>query len=479
MEAFPEIFCIVDTETTGMRAAFSRIIDIGIIRVEHGKVVKRYQTLLNPGVSLPSFITNITSLTDEDLSGAPTFSEVALEIQELLEGAVFVAHNVSFDYNFVQSEFERAGILWKATKLCSVNLSRALFPKEKTHNLDAIISRFSISISERHRALPDAEAVFSFFQIISKTLPQELISASLEQVLDQTTLRRSSSELSDNPGVYFFYGENQELLYVGKSKHIRTRVRSHFSGKGTGKEKRIQSETSLIETKETSGELSALLLESHLIKETSPLYNKALRKRKKLVIAKEIVNDQGYIGVELQSTMDITSDVSTLGVFRTMYQAKKKLEELASEYKLCQKICGLEKASGSCFAYQLRKCNGACLGKELGTEHNKRLQEAFAKRRMRSWPYSGPILITEQKTENSGTVFIINNWVLESAYTYKEGSYEPFLEQRQSFDYDTYKILARYILDDKNRKHITTLSSSEYKRYQSELTQTHDDIVYI
>lgn len=479
MKSFPDTFCIVDTETTGMRAAFSRIIDIGIIRVENGKVVKRYETLIHPGVSIPWRITSITGLSNEDLAGAPPFEDVALEIEEMLEGAVFVAHNVAFDYSFVQNEFKRIGIAWSAPKLCSVNLSRSLFPKEKAHNLDMIIERFKIKTGTRHRAMPDAEAVLSFFKKLEKETDKELLSSAIEKVLDKSSPRTSASELPDSAGVYFFYGPEQELLYIGKSKHVRTRVRSHFHRTGVGKEKRLQGETSLIQTVKTSGELSALLLEANLIKEEGPLYNRALRNRKKLVIAKESVNAEGYATLSLESTSTIKADNSIVSVFRTMSQAKQKLQTLVREQKLCPKLSGLDKGDKSCFDYQLRKCTGACIGKEESESYNNRLREAFAARRMRHWPYSGPVLITEQEHEDAGTIFIVDNWILKHAYTYEQGAYQPFLKQGSSFDYDTYKILVRYMLDAKNKRNIRTLSNAEYRSHVSHFADTYEDVVYL
>src|SRR4051812_38835718 len=128
MKAFPEVMAIVDTETTGMRPPYSRVIDIGIIRIENGKEVARYQSLINPHTSVPRFISQMTSITDEDLLRAPTFDEIALEVEELLKDAVFVAHNVSFDYAFIKSEFKRLQMNFRAPTLCSASLSRSLFP---------------------------------------------------------------------------------------------------------------------------------------------------------------------------------------------------------------------------------------------------------------------------------------------------------------------------------------------------------------
>ncbi|HEV7121607.1 MAG TPA: exonuclease domain-containing protein, partial [Candidatus Paceibacterota bacterium] len=229
MRAFPRSFVIIDTETTGMRPPFSRVIDLGIIRVEDGTVTERFETLINPGVSIPSYIRRFTSITDEDLQDAPSFEEIALQVEALLKDAVFVAHNAPFDYAFIKSEFRRLDMEFNAETLCSVRLSRALFPKERSHSLESIINRYGIKTHARHRAMPDAQAVWDFFQLIDKTVDAKEIQRAVQAVRQggdspaPRVARDTFAELPDSAGVYFFYGPEQELLYVGKSKHIRTR----------------------------------------------------------------------------------------------------------------------------------------------------------------------------------------------------------------------------------------------------------------
>ena len=169
-----------------MRPGFARVIDIGIIRVEKGQVVERYQTLINPGMSVPSFISGFTGIRDADLVSAPEFEEVALEIERLLKDAVFVAHNAAFDYGFMKAEFARIGMEWGAETLCSVQLSRTLFPKERSHSLDAVITRHSIRILERHRALPDAEAVLQFMQKVNASVKPETLRRAVAKVRSGT-----------------------------------------------------------------------------------------------------------------------------------------------------------------------------------------------------------------------------------------------------------------------------------------------------
>jgi len=492
MKEFPEVFSIVDTETTGMRPPLSRIIDIGIIRVEHGKVVERFQTLLNPGISIPSYIKRFVHIDDEDLQDAPAFEEVALQVHELLKDSVFVAHNAPFDYAFLKSEFGRLDMSFKAETLCSVKLSRALVPKARSHSLDSVIDRYGISLTgQRHRALPDAEAVWEFFKRASNEhAPKDIrlaVARARSGMADASSISGSApsmpaiardtfGDMPDSAGVYFFYGPEQELLYIGKSKHVRTRARAHFHTSENKKEQRIQRETSTVASVRTSGELSALLLEAALIKQQSPLYNRALRKRKLLVTGSRGINGNGYATLELSRTERIDPASGVLGVFRTTTQAKAKLRALAKEYRLCHKLLGLEPGEGACFAHQLKACNGACAGKENTEEYNARFDAAFAERRLKTWPYAGTVMIDEKENAERGTVLFIDNWALLGAYRYDGEEFSSLVEDGMpdGFDYDTYKILARYMLNPRNRRTIRTLSASEYKQAYARATGSYE-----
>lgn len=474
MRAFPDSLVIIDTETSGMRPPFSRIIDIGIIRVEKGEVVERYETLLNPGTSIPGFITRITNLRDEDLQDAPSFEDVALKIEELTKDAVFVAHNVSFDYNFVRSEFGRLSMPFSAETLCSVKLSRALYPSARSHSLDSLIDRHGLRMTERHRALPDAEAVLQFFELVSEEFSEDELRSAIARTR-QSSFRKEKiakdtfTELPDSAGVYFFYGPEQELLYIGKSKHVRTRARSHFHTSKDRKEQKIQAQTELVDSIPTSGELSALILEAALIKAQSPLYNRALRKRRSLVLAKKEMGEDGYARIVLTPAETITPSPDVLAVFRTNAQARASLKKLAKEKKLCAKLMSVEKGAGACFAYQLEACSGVCIGKISAEEHNEVLEAAFAARRLRTWPYKGTVMIDEKEREGSGTVFFIDNWALVGAYRYEDGAYSPFAEDLEKglFDYDTYKILVRYLSSSVNKRNLSILSKAEFKKQRA------------
>ncbi|PIZ64583.1 hypothetical protein CO051_01130 [Candidatus Roizmanbacteria bacterium CG_4_9_14_0_2_um_filter_39_13] len=138
-------YSFVDIETTGTSTRHDRIIEIGILRVENDKIVKKYNQLINPETHVSPFITQITGIIPDDLEDAPTFEIVKDEVYELLRDSIFVAHNVRFDHGFLKNEFKRFDMQFSMKQLCTVRLSRTLFPEHRHHNLDAIIERFNIT----------------------------------------------------------------------------------------------------------------------------------------------------------------------------------------------------------------------------------------------------------------------------------------------------------------------------------------------
>ena len=178
-----DIYTIVDVETTGGSPFLNRIIEVGLVRVEHGEVVNRFSTLVNPGVPIPEFITKLTGIESKDVLAAPTFEEIKDELSGYFEGSVFVAHNAVFDYAFLQKEFGRLGYGFTLDTLCTVKLSRAFYPEEKHHNLSAIIERFSFVCERRHRALDDALVLWDFMQLLQARFPAPEVTSVMERLI--------------------------------------------------------------------------------------------------------------------------------------------------------------------------------------------------------------------------------------------------------------------------------------------------------
>lgn len=469
---------IVDVETTGAASHYHRIIEIAVLRVHRGRLVDRFSTLLDPERTISPFIENLTGIRNKDLQHAPTFRQVKDHIFDLLHGAIFVAHNARFDYSFLREEFEREKINYAAKRLCTMRLSKTLFPEHRKHNLDSIIERFGIMCADRHRAEGDAKALWDFLQKLrdhvdsselKKALGKVLRTPNLPPMLDPALVK----SLPETYGVYVFYDEGGNPLYVGKSVNIRSRVLAHFSGdQDSPKEQALCRQVVDIRAITTSGELGALLLESHLIKRLLPLYNRKSRIHKRLVVMKRTVNEDGYGTVHLEYLRNIrTTDLShLLAIFRTMKQAKDFLWNTAKRYGLCPRILGIEKGNGACSYTQLQICKGACVGAESADSYNTRFNLAFAGKKIMPWPFQGPILIEEKNESGAeGECFLVDNWCLLGCFRYNEGGARPCLtENGYVFDYDGYKILKDYLLKSRREKHIRQLRHEELVQFLPE-----------
>lgn len=466
----PSKLAFVDIETTGGRTSYDRIIEIGIVRVENDQILDTYSTLINPNGHLPPEITTLTGITTADVANAPTFREVAADIITRLKDYTFVAHNVRFDYGFIKAEFARLGAGFSAKHFCTVRLSRALYPTHLKHNLDSLIERFNLTCENRHRALDDALAICSFYHKAKQQITPEVFSEAMKLVLKKPYLpiklgEETLNALPESPGVYIFYSENGAPLYIGKSINIKERVLSHFGGDiHSPLEMKIAQQVTSVETIQTAGELGALFLESRLIKEMLPLYNKMLRRKKELLALKQMTDADGYNRAELeQFTTPSPIELSTLlGFFRSRKQAKDFLSALTKEHQLCEKLLGLEKTSTSCFGYRLDRCKGACLKKEDPLRYNLRFLSAFSKTKVKRWPYPGAIIIEEKnQLTDKMEYFLIDKWCFLG--TVALDSYGSIKETTNDyvFDLDTYKILVRYLNSTKNAKRVRLASMAQ------------------
>jgi DNA polymerase-3 subunit epsilon len=467
----PDKLAFVDIETTGMRSAYDRIIEIGILRVENNKLVKTFHSLFNPESYLPAEITSLTGITARELENAPTFRSMKDEILEVLADCVFVAHNVRFDYSFLMNELRRENITFSSKHFCTVRLSRLLYPSQKRHNLDALIDRFQLRCESRHRAFDDAKVLFDFYQIVQKDFPTDKLASMIKQTMKKPSLplklpQKDLDSLPEKPGVYLFYGENGAPLYIGKSVNIRNRVLSHFSSDiHSPTEMKISQQIESIETITTAGELGALFLESKLIKERLPLYNKMSRIKHELIAIKHQLNKDGYqeVIIEPIKTINIEELSSFLGFCRSRRQAKTFLANITQKYGLCEKLMGLEKTSTSCFAYRLDRCKGACTGKEKSILYNLKFETAFASLKIKTWPFSGPILIEESEFETRKEYFLIDKWCyLGSVIVDNEGNKKADLVNDLVFDLDIYKILKQYMRHPNNLKKIQPVKNGQF-----------------
>lgn len=450
---FKEPVVYVDIETTGGSYRTSQIIEFAAIRVKNDEIVETFSTLINPGSPIPYHITNLTGITTNDVMHAPKFGDVAQQIFSILSGAIFIAHHVRFDYSFIKRQLEINNIHFNPKMLCSVRLSRALYPMERGHGLEAIINRFNIPVNARHRAYDDAEAVIKFLKIARDQHGQEAFEQAARKQLRHLSLppnleTGALDAIPNTPGVYTFADESGLPIYIGKSVTLRKRILSHFSqDTKIDKEMKLSLNTHKISFIETGNELEALLLESQMVKEQLPLYNRQLRRTKKMYILKSEQDANGYQTVKLDyiDTDQLSADRSIYGVYASKMKARGGLENLQKMFDLCPKLLGLEKSSGACFKYQLHKCKGACAGVEPTEVYNTRFETAFERNKIDEWPYSNPIVVEHSNSSTPDKKLVIDNWNVIGELTQAgpgDGSFKPW---KSVFDIDTYKIIRSYL----------------------------------
>lgn len=462
MFQFPTVF--VDIETSGGSWKNSRVIEVAAIRLENGEITDQFQTLINPGGPIPYYITQITGLSDGDVALSPQFAEIAPELFEFMQGAVFVAHNVRFDYSFLRAEFAAAGFDFKPKLLCTVRLSRALYTGVKGHSLQKIIERHGIATDSRHRAMADARAILDFSRLAHAEHGQELFDLAVARQLKTQSMPANLEptaldNIANTPGVYVFEDEAGRPVYVGKSVTLKKRIQSHFSSDTKFvKEMKIAQNTHNVRVIETDNELEALLLESSMVKQLLPVYNRQLRRTTSHAALIKEINNDGYFTVSHQ-TVDLTTldnFEGIYGVFTNRTKAKNKLDDLAKTYQLCPKLLGLEKSKGACFWYQLGKCKGACIGRESASDYNARCEFALERSKIETWPFKTPVAIRFGEALKS---LVVDQWIVRG-YLYEDTDQPTFESITSAFDIDTYRILKRFITSKDGKSLVVPISNS-------------------
>ena len=468
-EDLPQDLVFVDLETTGGSATYDRITEVGLIRLKNGELVEEWSSLVNPECRISAYIEAFTGISNEMVAGAPRFAEIAPIVRQKLEGAVFVAHNARFDYSFLRSEFLRSHVDFSAKVLCTVKLSRRLFPEHARHNLDSVMERHGLACAARHRALGDARVLHDFWSKLRGEVAEPKLTAAVLAVLGAHKLPAHlppglADDLPEGPGVYRFFGEDNHLLYVGKSNSLRTRVCSHFAAQDAQSlDRRLADQVRRVDWLETAGELGAMLREAEWIKTQRPLFNRRGKSNADSYTLRTTASrredgaacpDSSACPVEAVAIagVNLADLTECFGVFHSAKDARKALGDIARAKQLCLKVLKLEDAAESCSAHSAGKCKGACVGKEPLILHNMRLQLALSPLKLKAWPFPGRIALRErgpqhglpewmQRTE----VHVVDQWAyLGTARTEAELAALGTRDSSSAFDVDVYKILLRY-----------------------------------
>lgn len=402
------MYAIIDIETTGGQFNEEGITEIAIYKYDGYEIIDQFISLINPEKTIQPFVVKLTGINNAMLRSAPKFYEIAKRIIEITEDCILVAHNTSFDYRILRTEFNRLGYDFVKPTLCTVELSKKLIPEQPSYSLGKLVRALGIPMSDRHRASGDALATVKLFQLLlAKDTEKEiligLIKAEIKSGLSPKLLDIVES-LPNKTGIYYIHNEKGDLIYIGKSKNIKKRVNQHFTGKNN-KSKKIQAQVYTVTFEETGSELVALLKESEEIKINKPIYNRAQRKSIFQWALYEVLDDNGYLNLKLQKADGRKKEITS---YTSLQEGKNSLFRITEKYNLCQKLNGLYETQNGCFQHKINECNGACLGKETPEVYNQRVEEFLNEM---SFNNQNKIIVDRGRKINERSAVLIENGI--------------------------------------------------------------------
>ncbi len=401
------MFAIVDIETTGGHANANAITEIAIVVYNGVEVVERYHSLVNPQVPIPVFIQALTGINTELVKDAPLFRDIAADIFKLLQDRIIVAHNVNFDYSFLKHHLALAGFELNCKRLCTVRLSRKIFPGMESYSLGKLCRQLAIEIEHRHRAFGDAGATSVLFSMLYKKDKQQVENAlnqrSREQCMPPHVPKEHFLYLPSSPGVYYFKDQKGKVIYVGKAKNLYKRVHSHFTGNNTGRKKQeFLRHIHSINYEACGTELLAWLLEEIEIKRLWPTYNTAQKVNEQSFGLYSYEDQRGYLRLAINKKGKMSFPVYS---FKFLAEGYGLLRELAKGFNLCPKLCFIQQNNSTCIATK-DYCKGACCGSESSESYNKRVKEALAYLSRSSLTY---LILDEGRSASEKSCILIEN----------------------------------------------------------------------
>jgi DNA polymerase-3 subunit epsilon len=380
------MYAIVDIETTGGHAGAGSITEIAVILHNGQEEEGRFHTLVNPLIPIPRYVQSLTGITDAMVASAPHFDEVAEQLSHVLKGRIFVAHNVNFDYSFIRHQLAESGLPFDERKLCTIRLSRKIFPNEPRYSLGNLCRSLGIPISNRHRAMGDAEATVQLFRKLLESDREGAVKAMLKQGSREAylplNLEASAIDgLPEEPGVYYFHDGKDKVIYVGKAVNIRKRVTSHFSNNSISRRKQeMMRQVHRISYERCGTEFMASVWESIEIKRLWPAYNHSQKKWEFGfgLCTYEDRNNILRIGIERQRR-----NIRPLHTFNLLMEGHALIRDMVREFSLCPKYCFLQTSDDPCAGISEGYCHGVCEGREQKEEYNIRVRAALDSLRSR------------------------------------------------------------------------------------------------
>jgi len=427
------MYSIVDIETTGNGIKGNRITEISIFKCDGHEIVDEFTSLVNPEMPIPYFITGLTGIDDDLVRNAPKLEELIPQILEITKDTIFVAHSVNFDYNVIKNEFRNLGHEFVRKKLCTVRLSRKLFPGYRSYSLGKLCSALNIPLTDRHRARGDAHATVLLFEKLLRadgapTVFKTFLNArSQEATLPPLLPRKVYEALPSKPGIYFFKDSKGKIIYIGKAKNIKKRILGHFYDK-SDKETMLCRETAHIDFELSGSEILALLMESNAIKHHFPKYNRA-QKRKSQQYGIFSYEDQN--GIKHLAPNKLRAIPYPLVTFYSISECRSYLENVCRDFNLCPKYCHLQEGVNSCSHYSIVNCEGICRGSEDFVDYNLKVE--------------GAIAFMRTKKENFFIREKGRNYQEEAIILVKDGAYHGYGFIEKEIQIDNFNDLEAYV----------------------------------
>jgi DNA polymerase III subunit epsilon len=339
-------YAIVDIETTGGHAAANGITEISVFVHDGERVIKHFETLINPQQLIPRFITSLTGIDNAMVATAPAFDEIADVLFEILNENIFVAHNVNFDYSFVKHQLKQSGYDLTAKKLCTVRLGRKVFPGLSSYSLGNLCRSLEINIENRHRAGGDAKATVKLFEHMLVNGAQTHIDgmlkrSSAEHWLPMNLDKQVIDKLPAKPGVYYFHNSKDKIIYVGKAINLKKRVSSHFTHNDPDlKRQNFIRNIYKVSYKQCATELEAIVFESTEIKRLWPRYNKSQKQPLVKYALYSFEDNRGYIRLAIDKKK---KNLPHLYNFNLLNEGLVLIKKMAEEFNLDARLCFIDK----------------------------------------------------------------------------------------------------------------------------------------
>lgn len=383
-------FAVLDFETTGTSSRFARAIEVGIVKMKNGKIIDTYSSLINPGSQIPYQITLLTGITNDDVLNAPYFEDIVDEVDSFISDSILAAHNLPFDLSFLKSEFTRAGKdIREIPKVCTLKLARKMYPALPSKSLGNLVKHFRIKHVHVHRALGDATVTAKILIKMLNQLQDEFHVENINQVISFSNLPRQKksfrimkkklsedfSSLPSTPGIYFFKDSKDEIIYVGKAKSLKDRVRNYFSSNAVRKAKKIVRSASRLGYQNTNSELVALITESELIKKHKPRYNTQLKKYGQSYFLK-IDKEKTAPKISPTSIFDFDG-TDYFGPFSSRDSIKSIIEIIDKSFKLRECTEREFKKRKRCYLADIERCTAPCEVKSPQMEYLFELDKVY------------------------------------------------------------------------------------------------------